>query len=151
MIFTGTLSSDHGFAQTGVSVAAELGWSQVAVVSKVEYQPGADSATVQRELEGGLEEVLSVQCPAVLTIQLGINEPRYASLRGIKQAKAKPLEILSHQDLGLTDEQVGESGSSSRVRSMHVPQKGQAELIGGTPTEQAVRIADIIKQIRGTE
>jgi electron transfer flavoprotein beta subunit len=151
MIFTGTLSSDHGFAQTGVSVAAELGWSQVAVVSKVEYQPGADSATVQRELEGGLEEVLSVQCPAVLTIQLGINEPRYASLRGIKQAKAKPLEILSHQDLGLTDEQVGESGSSSRVRSMHVPKKGQAELIGGTPTEQAVRIADIIKQIRGTE
>ncbi len=149
MIFTGTLSSDHGFAQTGVSVAAQLGWAQVAVVNKVDYQPGATSARVHRELEGGLEEILNVQCPAVLTIQLGINEPRYASLRGIKQAKAKPLQVLTHRDLGLTDDQVGEPGSSSRIRRMYIPEKGQAELIEGTSSEQAARIADIIKQLKG--
>ena len=149
MVFAGTLASDHGFAQTGVSVAAQLGWPQVAVVSKVDYQPGDNSARVQRELEGGLEEALTVQCPAVLTIQLGINEPRYASLRGIKQARAKPLEALSHSDLGLSDDDVGEAGSASRVLRMYMPEKGQAELIEGTATEQAARVAEIIKELQG--
>ncbi|RLA05719.1 MAG: electron transfer flavoprotein subunit beta, partial [Gammaproteobacteria bacterium] len=100
-------------------------------------------------LEGGLEEVLTIQCPAVLTIQLGINEPRYASLRGIKQAKAKPIEELSHKDLGLSDDEVGVAGSASRVRRMYVPEKGQAELIEGTSAEQAQRVAEIIKQMQG--
>jgi electron transfer flavoprotein beta subunit len=149
MVFAGALASDHGFAQTGVSVAAQLGWPQVAVVTKLDYQPGGDKATVHRELEGGLEEVLSVQTPAVFTIQLGINEPRYASLRGIKQAKAKPVEVLSHTDLGLSDEEVGEAGSASRVRRMYLPEKGQAELIEGTPAEQAARIVEIIKELKG--
>ena len=121
----------------------------MAVVSKLDYQPGADSARVHRELEGGVEEALTVECPAVLTIQLGINEPRYASLRGIKQARAKPVEELSHNDLGLSDEEVGEAGSVSRVRCMYVPEKGQAELIEGTPAEQAARVAEIIKQLQG--
>ncbi len=149
MVFTGTLASDHGYAQTGVSVAAQLGWPQVAVVSKLDYTPGNNSASVHRELEGGLEEVLSVQTPAVLTIQLGINEPRYASLRGIKQAKAKPVEELSHSDLGLSDEEVGEAGSASRVRRMYIPEKGQAELIEGTPAEQAARLVEIINELKG--
>ncbi len=149
MVFAGALASDHGFAQTGVSVAAQLGWSQVAVVSKLDYQPGDNSVKVNRELEGGLEEVLSVQTPAVLTIQLGINEPRYASLRGIKQAKAKPVEELSHGDLGLSDEDVGEAGSASRVRRMYLPEKGQAELIEGTPAEQAERLVEIINELKG--
>ena len=149
MVFAGTLASDHGFAQTGVSVASHLGWPQVAVVSKLDCQPGSSSVQVQRELEGGLEEVLTVQCPAVLTIQLGINEPRYASLRGIKQARAKPVEELSHSDLGLSDEDVGEAGSASRVRRMYVPEKGQAELIEGTLAEQGARLAEIIKELQG--
>ena len=149
MVFTGTLASDHGFAQTGVSVANHLDWPRVAVVSKLEYQPGDSSARVQRELEGGLEETLTVQCPAVLTIQLGINQPRYASLRGIKQAKAKPVEVLSHSDLGLSDDEVGEAGSASRVRRVYLPEKGQAELIEGTPAEQAARMAEIIKELQG--
>jgi electron transfer flavoprotein beta subunit len=149
MVFAGTLASDHGFAQTGVSVAGRLGWPQAAVVSKLEYQPGASTAQLRRELEGGLEEVMTIQCPAVLTIQLGINEPRYASLRGIKQAKAKPIEELSHTDLGLSDDEVGVAGSASRVRRMYVPEKGQAELIEGTSAEQAQRIAEIIKQMQG--
>lgn len=149
MVFAGTLASDHSFSQTGVSVAAELGWPHVAVVSKLEYQPGDETATLHRELEGGIEEKMTVECPAVLTIQLGINEPRYASLRGIKQAKSKPINVLTHADLGLTDAQVGEAGSLFRVRRMTVPEKGQAELIEGTPAEQAARLAEIIKELRG--
>ncbi|MDH3468782.1 MAG: electron transfer flavoprotein subunit beta/FixA family protein [Gammaproteobacteria bacterium] len=149
LVLAGTLSSDHGFAATGMCVASLLGWAHAAVVSRLDISPGAERATVRRELEAGLEEEISVQCPAVLTIQLGINEPRYASLRGIKQAKAKPLEVVSHIDLGLEDAEVGESGSLSRVRRMFAPERGQAELIEGTPAEQAARIAAIVKQATG--
>jgi len=143
------LASDHGYSQTGVSVAAELNWAKAAVVSKVNISPNASCIQVNRELEGGLEESIEVQCPAVLTIQLGINEPRYASLRGIKQAKAKPIEVLSHTDLGLQDSDVGIAGSRSRVRRMVMPAKGQAELIEGSVVEQAARLADIVKQLQG--
>jgi len=149
MVFAGTLASDHGYSQTGVSVAAELNWAKAAVVSKVNISPNASCIQVNRELEGGLEESIEVQCPAVLTIQLGINEPRYASLRGIKQAKAKPIEVLSHTDLGLQDSDVGIAGSRSRVRRMVMPAKGQAELIEGSVVEQAARLADIVKQLQG--
>lgn len=149
LVLAGTLSSDHGFAATGMCVAGLLGWPHMAVVSQLDISPGAEQAILRRELEAGLEEELTVQCPAVLTIQLGINQPRYASLRGIKQAKAKPLEVLSHTDLGLDDADVGESGSLSRVRRMFAPQRGQAELIEGTVAEQAARIAAIVKEATG--
>jgi electron transfer flavoprotein beta subunit len=149
LVFAGTLAGDHSYSQTGMSIAAALGWPHVAVVSKLEYKPGDRTAKVERELEAGLHEELTVVCPAVLTIQLGINQPRYASLRGIKQAKGKPIEILSHADLGLSDDQVGEAGSLFRVRRMRIPEKGQAEWIEGTPAEQAARVAEIIKELRG--
>ncbi len=77
-----------------------------------------------------MQEV-EIQCPAVLTIQLGINTPRYASLRSIKQAAAKPIEVLSLAELGLAAADVGEAGSASRVRRMYMPDKGRAELIAG--------------------
>jgi len=149
LVFAGTLAGDHSYSQTGVSIAAALGWPHVAVVSKLEYKPGDGTAKVHRELEAGMEEELTVVCPVVLTIQLGINQPRYASLRGIKQAKSKPIEVLSHADLGLSDDQVGEAGSLFRIRRMRIPEKGQAELIEGTPAEQAARVAEIIKELRG--
>lgn len=149
LVFVGTLSSDHSFAQTGMNMAAGLGWPHVAVVNHLEYKPGDSKATVHRELEGGVEEKITIDLPAVLTIQLGINEPRYASLRGIKQAKSKEIEVQSHEDIGLTNDDVGQAGSLSHMRRMVVPEKGQAELIEGTPAEQAARLAEIIKELRG--
>ena len=148
LVFTGTLASDHSFAQTGVSLAAELGWPHVAVVTALEYKPGDAKAKVQRELEGGLLEELNVRCPAVLSIQLGINEPRYASLRGVKQAKEKPIDELSLDDLGLSAEDVA-AANSFRVRRMFKPEKGQAELIEGTLAEKATRLAEIINELKG--
>ncbi|MGQ0658509.1 MAG: electron transfer flavoprotein subunit beta/FixA family protein [Chromatiales bacterium] len=148
MVFTGTLSSDHSFAMTGVSVAAELNWPHVAVVIRLEYQAGDSKATVHRELEGGLIEKMTVQCPAVLTIQLGINQPRYASLRGVKQAKEKPVDRLAPVDLGLSEGDIA-TARSFRVRRLFKPAKGQAELIEGTVPEQAARLAQIIKELKG--
>jgi len=150
LVFAGTLASDHSYAQTGICIAAELGWAHAAVVSKIDCVPGGP-LELRRELEGGLEEKLTLDPPAVVTIQVGINEPRYASLRGVKQAKAKPIELLSHTDLGLADEDVGETGSSFRLLRLVVPEPGQAELLEGTPAEQAQRLAGILKEAKGAK
>lgn len=147
LVLAGAQSSDHGFAMTGIAAAGILGWRHAAVISALDYTPG--TLNLRRELEGGLEEVFALDLPAVLTIQLGINRPRYASLRGIKQAGAKPVEEISHTDLGLTDEDVGEAGSLSRVRRMYVPERGHSEMLKGTPAEQARRILEIVKEVRG--
>lgn len=149
MLFAGVQSSDHSFASTGVAAAAFLDWPHAAVVSQLTYAPDAGSAVIRRELEGGLLHEVEIQCPAVLTIQLGINTPRYASLRSIKQAAAKPIEVLSPADIGLSAAQVGEAGSASRVRRMYVPEKGRAQLIPGDAAAQAARLAAIIREYKG--
>jgi electron transfer flavoprotein beta subunit len=149
LLFAGVQSSDQSFAATGIATAALLGWPHAAVVSQLDYTPGAATAVFRRELEGGLLHEVSIACPAVLTIQLGINSPRYASLRSIKQAAAKPIEVLGLGDLALEPKHVGESGSASRVRRMYVPDKGRAQLIEGDAAAQAARLAEIIREFKG--
>ena len=149
MLFAGVQASDHSYAATGIATASFLGWPHAAVVSLLNYTPGSKMATLQRELEGGTYAEVELECPAVLTIQLGINVPRYASLRGIKQAAAKPIDVLTPSALGLAATDVGEAGSLSRVRRMYVPAKGQAELIEGTPAEQVARLVKIIQEFKG--
>jgi electron transfer flavoprotein beta subunit len=150
MLFAGVQSSDHTFASTGIATAALLDWPHAAVVTSLTYTPGANTAVFRRELEGGVLHEMQIECPAVLTIQLGINTPRYASLRSIKQAAAKPIEVLSLEDLGVAAAHVGESGSLSRVRRMYIPEKGRAEMIEGTVEEKAARLAQIIKDRAGS-
>ena len=151
MLLAGVQSSDQSFASTGIAVAAFLGWPHAAVVSSLTYSSGARSAVLRRELEGGLLQEVEIQCPAVLTIQLGINTPRYASLRSIKQAAAKPIEVSSLTDLALTDRDVGEAGSLSRVRRMYIPDKGRAQLIEGDAVQQAARLAEIVREYKGAQ
>ena len=146
MLFAGVQSSDHAFAATGIATAALLEWPHAAVVANLTYTPEAATAVFRRELEGGVLHEMQIECPAVLTIQLGINAPRYASLRSIKQAAAKPIETLSLADLDLDPAQVGERGSLSRVRRMYIPDKGRAEMIEGSVEEKAARLAQIIKE-----
>jgi electron transfer flavoprotein beta subunit len=150
LLFAGVQSSDQSFASTGIAAAAFLGWPHAAVVSSLTCSPGAESAVFRRELEGGLLQEVDIQCPAVLTIQLGINTPRYASLRSIKQAAAKPIEVWSLADAELRAADVGEAGSLSRVRRMYIPDKGRAQLIDGDVAQQARRLAEIIREFKGT-
>jgi electron transfer flavoprotein beta subunit len=150
LLFAGVQSSDHTFASTGIATAALLDWPHAAVVTSLTYTPGANTAVFRRELEGGVLHEMQIECPAVLTIQLGINTPRYASLRSIKQAAAKPIEVLCLEDLGVAAAHVGERGSLSRVRRMYIPEKGRAEMIEGTVEEKAARLAQIIKDRAGS-
>jgi electron transfer flavoprotein beta subunit len=146
LVLCGVQSSDAVQSATGVALAAHLGLPRVAVVKGLDYDAGSGSATVERELEGGLTELLRVRLPALLTIQTGINEPRYANLRAIKQAKEKPLELLAPGDLGL-DESALEEAAGSRTRAVAPPDTGGgAEMLAGSPSEVASRIADIVKE-----
>lgn len=149
MFFAGVQSSDQANASTGISTAAYLEWPHAAVVAGLEYTPGASKAVIRRELEGGTLQEVEIACPSVLTIQLGINKPRYASLRGIKQAAAKPIEEMSLDGIGLSPADVGAGVALSRVRRMYVPAKGRAAMIEGTPAEQAAKLIEIIKEFKG--
>jgi electron transfer flavoprotein beta subunit len=134
LVLCGVQSSDSVNGATGVALAGLLGMPRVAVVRKIEYADGA--ATVERELEGGLRERVRVRTPALLTVQTGINEPRYATLRGIRQAGAKPMEVREAEPV-----QAG-----SRLVSLSAPVKGEgADMLDGGAGEIAERIATIIK------
>ncbi len=145
LVLCGVQSSDGVHSATGVALAEHLGLARVAVVKALDYDAGAGAATVERELEGGLVELLRVRLPALLTIQTGINEPRYATLRAIKQAKEKPLDVVGLGELGL-DSGVVEAAAGSRVRQVAHPDTGEgAEMLDGSPSELAARIAEIVK------
>lgn len=149
LVFAGVQSSDDANASTGIATAAFLEWPHAAVVAGLTYAAGSSTAQISRELEGGLQQNVEITCPSVLTIQLGINKPRYASLRGIKQAASKPIEALALADLGLTPADVGAGCALSSVRRMYVPAAGQAEMLEGTPAAQAAKLMQIIRDSRG--
>ncbi|CAA7612646.1 electron transfer flavoprotein subunit beta/FixA family protein [Magnetospirillum sp. SS-4] len=98
LIILGKQAIDDDSNQTGQMLAALLGRPQGTFASKVEI--GADAATVTREVDGGLETV-SLTLPAVVTTDLRLNEPRYASLPNIMKAKKKPIDTMSPADLGI--------------------------------------------------
>ncbi|MFO7571542.1 MAG: electron transfer flavoprotein subunit beta/FixA family protein [Gaiellaceae bacterium] len=135
LVLCGVQSSDSVNAATGTALAELLGLPCVAVVVDVEM--GQGSARVHRELEGGLIDVVEVELPAVLTIQTGINEPRYANLRAIKQAEQVEIPVRT----------APAAPSASRVRRMFAPDRGDgAEMLGTDPADVARRIAEIVKE-----
>lgn len=98
LVLMGKQAIDGDHNQTGQMLAALLGWGQASFASKIELGDGA--ATVTREIDGGLE-TLKVKMPAVVTADLRLNEPRYASLPNIMKAKKKPLDTLTTDELGV--------------------------------------------------
>ncbi len=147
LVLTGALADDDGAAVTGVALAALLGVGHAAYVKKVEVLEGGKKVKVGRELEGGLMEFIEMDLPAVLTIQTGINEPRYASFKGIKQAAKKEIAVKSVADLGLDASEVGEAGSWAVLTSFTPPVVGEkAEILEGDPAETAGKLAAILKE-----
>ena len=98
LVILGKQAIDDDSNQTGQMLAALLGWSQGTFASKVVVESG--SAVVTREVDGGLETI-ALKTPAVITTDLRLNEPRYASLPNIMKAKKKPIEVLAPDALGV--------------------------------------------------
>jgi electron transfer flavoprotein beta subunit len=149
LVLCGVQSSDAVNGATGVALAGYLDLPHVAVVKQLDYDPASSTATVKRELEGGLVEVLRVRTPALLTIQTGINEPRYANLRAIKQAREKPLEVTAPDALGLDSGAIAAAAGSHRRALRHPDRGGGAEMLEGSPPELAARIVEIVRERMG--
>ena len=114
LVILGKQAIDDDSNQTGQMLAALLDWPQAVFASKVEI--GADNATVTREIDGGLETV-EVKLPAIITTDLRLNTPRYATLPNIMKAKKKPLEVVKPDALGVD--------VAPRVKTLKVAEPGQ--------------------------
>lgn len=146
LILCGAQSADAANGATGVALAAALAYPYVAVVRSLEVDIASKTALVSRELEGGVREIVRVGLPTVLTIQTGMNQPRYATLRAIKRARDKPVAEFTTKDLGLDPEGVA-TMAGAEVRRLIAPDRGAAaEMLIGAPPEIASRIAEIIRE-----
>jgi electron transfer flavoprotein beta subunit len=144
LIITGAQASDDGWGQVGPLVAHFLEVPSATLVTRVEVED--DSVTVRRELEEELQEEVELSMPALLAVQTGINEPRYASVRGIRKALKHEIEKLDAQDLELEDAEIGPAGSLSRLVKLYHPPRGEkAVLLEGSPTECADELAGILR------
>ncbi|WP_295911706.1 electron transfer flavoprotein subunit beta/FixA family protein [uncultured Bartonella sp.] len=128
MVFLGKQAIDDDSNQTGQMLAALLGWGQATFASKIELKDG--EAVVTREVDGGLQTV-AVKLPAVLTADLRLNEPRYASLPNIMRARKKPIEQKTLAELGVTNKQRLKilKVEEPQIRKAGVKVKNVAELV----------------------
>src|SRR3954453_443638 len=144
LVLCGVQSSDAVNSATGIGLAGHLDLPHLAVARAISEDGG--SLTVERELEGGLVEVVRIGLPALLTVQTGINEPRYANLRAIKQAREKPLEVLDLAGLGLSADDAA-AARAAHLRKPAVPEAGEgAEMLQGSTAEMASRIREIVQE-----
>ncbi|WP_279109979.1 electron transfer flavoprotein subunit beta/FixA family protein [Bartonella apis] len=128
MVFLGKQAIDDDSNQTGQMLAALLGWGQATFASKLELKDG--EAVVTREVDGGLQTI-AVKLPAVLTVDLRLNEPRYASLPNIMRARKKPIEQKTLAELGVTNKPRLKilKVEEPQVRKAGVKVKNVAELV----------------------
>ncbi|MCJ7424500.1 electron transfer flavoprotein subunit beta/FixA family protein [Candidatus Bathyarchaeota archaeon] len=144
LVLTGMQAGDDGNAAVGPILAELLKIPHVTMVKKIDLSNGR--AKANRELEGGLEETLEVKLPALFSVQTGINEPRYVSIMGIRKAMQKEIKTMTLADTGLTENDVGEAGSWTKMENMYVPPvEKQAEFLKGNPEEVAGKLVEILK------
>ena len=134
MVILGKQAIDDDSNQTGQMLAALLGWPQGTFASKVEVA-GSDSVNVTREVDGGLE-TLKLKLPAVVTTDLRLNEPRYASLPNIMKAKSKPLAQKTPADYGV------DTAPRLTVLKVSEPPKRQAGIKVGSVDELIGKIKE---------
>ncbi len=143
LILCGVQSADAGNAATGVALAGLLDLARVAGVVGAEREGAL--LTVARELERGAVEVLKIALPALLTVQSAVGDPRHATLRAIKQARAKPLLLLAPKDLGLGADALRAS-AGSRVLRLREREGASAKMLEGDPHEIAAQIATLVRK-----
>ena len=136
VVILGKQAIDDDSNQTGQMLAGLLGWSQGTFASKIDLSDGA--ANVTREVDGGLE-TLAINVPAIITTDLRLNEPRYASLPNIMKAKKKPIEEMSPEDLGVD--------VAPRLTTLQVTEPAKRE--GGVKVESVVELVDKLKNEAG--
>jgi electron transfer flavoprotein beta subunit len=135
LVLTGLQSDDQGFGQVGVVLAEKLGMPHATII--MEVQGSDDGVRVKRELEGGWFQWMSLPLPALLTIQSGINQLRYATLKGIMAAKKKEIRKVTP---------AAAAPPTQRILAVYVPEKGKkTRMIAGSAAEAA---KDLVTRLR---
>jgi electron transfer flavoprotein beta subunit len=130
LILTGLQSDDQGFGQVGVILAEALGMPHATIIMEVQFVDGG--LRVKRELEAGWFQWLTLPMPALLTIQSGINQLRYATLKGIMASKKKEIRKVTPATL---------EGATQRILRVYVPEKAkQTQMISGSAAEAAKKL-----------
>ena len=136
LVLTGLQSDDQGFGQTGVILAEKLGLPHATIVMDVQAAPPV--LRVKRELEGGWFQWVSMPLPAVLTIQSGINQLRYATLKGIMAAKKKEIRAVTPSS---------PQAPKLKIASLYAPEKTKkTKLIDGAPAAAAKELVRLLRE-----
>ncbi|MFP3999994.1 MAG: electron transfer flavoprotein subunit beta/FixA family protein [Desulfobacterales bacterium] len=147
LILTGA-QADEGYAQVGGMLAAMLDYPYASLVNKIEVGDG--KLTVGREIEGGNIEMNEIELPCVLSIQTGINEPRYVGIRGIRKVASVDIPAMGASDLGIDPGSVGADAARVRKIDYFVPEMGEgAEMLEGSTDEIIDKLIELLKSKGG--
>ena len=144
LVLTGALADD-GAGQVGGMLAAMLDWPYASVVNRIEINDGS-KILVGREIEGGNQEMNEIELPCVLSIQTGINEPRYVGIRGIRKVASVDIPVHGISDLGLAADTLGAAGARVKRVDYFVPELGEgAEMLEGSTEEIIDKLIELLK------
>jgi electron transfer flavoprotein beta subunit len=143
LILTG-VQADDGAAQVGGMLAAMLDYPFASLVNSIEVLDGR-KLKISREIEGGNKEISEIDLPCVLSIQTGINEPRYVGMRGIRAVASLPVPTYGTTDLGLDTDAVGTGAAKVTRVDYFVPALGKgAEMLEGDREENIEKLLELI-------
>jgi electron transfer flavoprotein beta subunit len=142
LILTG-VQADDGGAQVGGMLAAMLGYPFASLVNSIEVL--GNKLKISREIAGGNKEMNEIDLPCVLSIQTGINEPRYVGMRGIRQVASIPIPTFDASELGVDPGSVGESAAKVKRVDYFVPALGKgAEMLQGSREENIDKVYELL-------
>jgi electron transfer flavoprotein beta subunit len=143
LILTG-VQADDGGAQVGGMLAAMLDYPFASLVNSIEVLDGG-KLKISREIEGGAKEISEIDLPCVLSIQTGINEPRYVGMRGIRAVASVPVPTYGAADLNIDPASVGEAAAKVMRTDYFVAALGKgAEMLTGSREENADKVLELI-------
>ena len=144
LILTGA-QADGGAAQVGGMLAGMLNWPFASLVNHLEIVDDK-KIIAGREIAGGNQEMNEMDLPCVLSIQTGINEPRYVGIRGIRKVSGLEIPVHGSSELGIAPDTVGSSGASVKRRDYFVPDLGEgAEMLEGSTDEIVEKLIELLK------
>ncbi len=144
LVLTGA-QADDGAGQVGGMLAAMLDWPYASLVNYIEVL-SENKLKVGREIAGGNQEMNEIDLPCVLSIQTGINEPRYVGIRGIRKVASLDIPVHGALDLGVPPESVGQSGAKVKRLDYFRPELGEgAEMLEGSPEEKIEKLIELLK------
>lgn len=143
LVLTGA-QADDGAGQVGGMLAALLDWPYASLVNMIEVQD--KKLRIGREIEGGNQEINEIMLPCVLSIQTGINEPRYVGIRGIRKVASLEIPVMNAAALGLDTADLGPAGARVKRLDYFVPPAGAgAEMLEGSTDEITTKLIDLLK------